>query len=395
MNRNIFIAILIIIGLVSVIFGQKAPQTLVLNEEILIKNRTRLAGKKDASLELVLDRADKIVKSARVYSVMDKQQIPPSGDRHDYMSQAPYWWADPSKTDGLPYIRRDGERNPELDKISDTTEMDDLLDDVETTSLAYFFTGNEGYAKHSANLIRVWFLNADTRQNPNLNFSQGIPGINLGRGIGLIETRELYRIIDSAILLQSSKSWSEVDHKRLKQWFADFLRWMQESELGKDESKEKNNHGTHYDVQIIAYSIFTDQRETARKQIEVSKERIKSQFEKDGRQPLELARTKSWDYSNMNLLGFFTIARLAENLNFDLWNFETDGKTLKRTLDWLVPFAKGDKKWTAEQIKVFTYTKTAKILHIAAQKYKSTDYEDLAKKLSTEPFQTALGNLEY
>ena len=27
------------------------------------------------------------------------------------MSQAPYFWPDPSKPGGLPYIRRDGERN--------------------------------------------------------------------------------------------------------------------------------------------------------------------------------------------------------------------------------------------------------------------------------------------
>ena len=43
-------------------------------------------------------------------SVTDKEQVPPSGDKHDYMTQAPYWWPDPKKPNGLPYIRRDGER---------------------------------------------------------------------------------------------------------------------------------------------------------------------------------------------------------------------------------------------------------------------------------------------
>ena len=46
------------------------------------------------------------------FSVMDKQIAPPSGDKHDYMSRATYWWPDPSKPDGLPYIRRDGQTNP-------------------------------------------------------------------------------------------------------------------------------------------------------------------------------------------------------------------------------------------------------------------------------------------
>ena len=392
--RNTFSILIILLSCSAIAFAQKAPQTLALNGEMLLKNRIRLAGKKDSSLDMVLNRADKIVKSAKLFSVMDKSQIPPSGDKHDYMSQAPYWWADPAIPDGLPYIRRDGERNPELNKISDTKEMDELVVDVETTALAYFFSGKEEYAKHSAALIRTWFLDAKTRQNPNLNFSQGIPGINKGRGIGLIESRELYRVIDSAILLQTSKSWSEADHQALKKWFADFLKWIQESDLGKDESKEKNNHGTHYDLQIIAYSIFTDKPEIARKQIENSKQRIKSQFEKDGRQPLELARTKSWGYSSMNLNGFFTIALLAENVGIDLWNFETDGKSLKRTLDWLVPFAKGESKWTTEQITKISYDDFSKNLFVAAKKYKSKEYEALAKKLSTENLHNAIFSLQ-
>ena len=45
------------------------------------------------------------------FSVMHKKLTPPSGDKHDYMSFAPYWWPDPSTPDGLPYIRRDGEHN--------------------------------------------------------------------------------------------------------------------------------------------------------------------------------------------------------------------------------------------------------------------------------------------
>ena len=97
----------------------------------------------------------------------------------------------------------------------------------------------------------------------------------------------------------------------------------------------------------------------------------------------------------MNLLGFFTIARLAENLKIDLWNFETDGKSIKRAVDWLVPFAKGDKKWTNEQIKSITYKNTVKILHLAAQKYDNSEYENLVKKLSTESFQKAVENLEF
>ena len=37
-------------------------------------------------------------------SVMDKKALPPSGDRHDYMSLGSYWWPNPDTADGLPYV---------------------------------------------------------------------------------------------------------------------------------------------------------------------------------------------------------------------------------------------------------------------------------------------------
>ncbi|MEN9364241.1 MAG: hypothetical protein RI903_1550, partial [Bacteroidota bacterium] len=134
-----------------------------------------------------IKRADKALTQQKLYSVMNKVQIPPSGDKHDYMSQGPYWWPDPSKPNGKPYIRKDGVRNPEIKNITDSDEMDDLILDVEALTAAYQQTKQSKYAKFAATLIKTWFLNPATKQSPNLKFSQGIPGINDGRGIGLIE----------------------------------------------------------------------------------------------------------------------------------------------------------------------------------------------------------------
>lgn len=369
-----------VITVVSTGYTQSKPQTLVLDGEILESNRKAIGDKPNAALTQLVKDSEKVVKAGRLYSVMNKQQVPPSGDKHDYMSQAPYWWADPTKPNGLPYIRRDGERNPELDKITDRDEISKMMTDAELTAVAYFYTGREDFAKHSATVIRNWFLDKQTKMNPNLNFGQGIPGINTGRGIGIIETRDLYRVIDAAILLQTSKSWTADDHKALKKWFADYAKWLIESSLGKDEAKAKNNHGTHYDAQLISFLIFTDQTEHAKKQLETTKQRIKNQIEKDGSQPEELARTLSWNYSSMNLYGFFTIARLAESVKFDLWNFEADGKGLKKAVDWLNPYVKGDKKWTYQQIKAPENENVFKIYALVVRRYKSKEYNDLLNK---------------
>jgi Alginate lyase len=372
------------------------PQTLLLNGAVLAKNKQNTEGGKKEALKELLAHAEKVLKAGKLYSVMNKKRIPASGDMHDYMSQAPYWWADSTKPNGLPYIRRDGERNPEYYLISDSDEMDKVIDDSEIMGLAYFYTRDERYAAHAARLIKTWFLNKETRQNPNLNYSQGIPGINTGRGIGIIETRDFVRLIDAAILLRGSKNWSNEDQTALKQWFSAFLTWLTDSPLGKDEAGEHNNHGTFYDAQVVAYAIFTDKPDLAKKQIDVTKTRIKSQIEPDGSQPHELARTVSFGYVNMNLYGFFTIARLAEHVNTDLWQYKAaEGKNLQNGVDWLVPYLKKEKKWTHQQIKKMSYEDTVKVLSMASKAYSNPAYDALAKKVDEQTYQSYMHQLTF
>ena len=116
------------------------PKTLVIEGDALKRNFQLLSendiDKKNA-LESLLNKADKIVKEAKLYSVMDKKQVPPSGDKHDYMSTGPYWWPDPTKPDGLPYIKKDGQRNPEYYDITDSQELDKLEDNVLNLALGF------------------------------------------------------------------------------------------------------------------------------------------------------------------------------------------------------------------------------------------------------------------
>ena len=246
------------------------------------------------------------------FSVMNKTEIPPSGDKHDYMSFAPYWWPNPDAEGGLPYIRKDGERNATTrDQQTDRGQLGGLCDAVEALALCYYFTDDPRYAKQAAILLRTWFLNENTRMNPNLNYAQGIPGLNTGRCFGVIETSHMVSLVDSVGILQHSSYWTEIDQNALQQWFRHYLKWLTTSPLALEESQTLNNHSTWYDVQTTVFALYVEDIALARKILEQSARKdIQAKIEPDGSQPEELSRTKSYGYSLMNLRGSFVLARL-------------------------------------------------------------------------------------
>ena len=375
------------------------PKTLAIDGKVLQNNYDLIVANdvdKVRALKSLLKKADKVLEEAKVYSVMNKKQMPPSGDKHDYMSTGPYWWPDPTKPDGLPYIKKDGLRNPTYYDITDSQEINKVEDEALTLALAYYFTREKKYAKFASKLIKTWFLDTETRQNPNLNFGQGIPGLNTGRGTGIIETRDVYRVQDAAILIQETPNWSKENHQALKKWFSDYLTWMLESPIGKDEADSNNNHGTFYSEQVIAFALFSERPEVALNEIEIFKNRMESQLKSDGSQPFELARTKSWNYVNMNLYGYFLIAKLAENAKIQLWNQQiSEGKNMKNALDWIVPYLKNEKNWEYEQIQKIGFGETIKILKYASKKYSNPEYEALAKNIDLKMYQSEMNELTY
>ena len=374
-----------------------APRVFVLDAKVLAANRARVAAGDKGLADAVVDlrkQADKALK-AGPFSVMDKKDVPPSGDKHDYTSLAPYFWPDPAKPDGKPYIRKDGEVHPGRHEQGDTDAMGRMASAVESLARAWYFTGDERYAEHAAVLLRVWFLDEKTRMNANLNYAQAIPGITNGRGIGIIDTTRLIDLVDAVGLLAGSKAWTAADQKGLEAWFEKFVAWLQESKNGRDEAAAHNNHGTWYDAQLAAYALFAGKADVAKKVLAESHRRIDKQILPDGRQPAELERTKSWDYSSMNLRGWFTAATLGERAGVDLWKYQAaDGRSIRKALDYLLPFAKDPAQWKTKQIVKLRPDKIVPLLDLAAVKYGEPKYADTARELSGgkgEPREALMG----
>lgn len=361
------------------------PRTFLLDPDVISKVRDAIHRGDETytpALEQLRREAKRALKQKSV-SVMDKEQTPPSGDKHDYMSLAPYWWPDPDKEDGLPYVRKDGERNPARNDVTDRTNLGIMTSFVYTLGLAYYFLGDGAYANHAAEMLRVWFLNPATRMNPNMKYGQAVKGLNDGRGAGLIETSDFRFVVDAIGLLEGSKEWTSADEQGMKLWFEEYFTWLTTSKNGKDEANAKNNHGTWYDVQTVSIAFFLGKGDAAKSVLSEAKtKRIASQIEPDGRMPLELGRTKALGYTTMNLNAFISLASLGDRVGTDLWSFKTDdGRCIKQAIDWVLPYWSREKPWTYQQIIPFDYAECYPILVQAGIHFGKHEYVEAAIKI--------------
>jgi hypothetical protein len=316
----------------------------------------------------LLERAEAEL-SVPLATVMDKHLAPPSGDRHDYFALSPYHWPNPDSSDGRPYVFRDGQVNPAAEGDGyDRMAYFRMGDAVTYLAVAFDVTKEPRYARRAAEWLRAWFVMPATRMNPNLRFAQCIPGDAEGLPIGLIRGMTIIDVVRAERLLIGTAAWTHEDADALRGWAQDYLRWLREDSLGQREARAQNNHGTWYDAQLASLACYLGDVRLARQVVATAATtRIAKQVQPTGRQPFELMRTKSWDYSVMNLEALVTMADVGSAVNEDLWNFSTpDGRSIRRALDFLLPFATGAEDWPSKQIKPFERGRLAPVLRRAA-----------------------------
>lgn len=316
--------------------------------------KTHLAAPSVApAYKALLARADKAL-GGPSYAVTEKTRVPPSGDKHDYISMGPYWWPDPAQPTGEPYIRRDGEVNPERNTNAfDAVRMDSMASAVEALSLAYYFTDDAKYATKAAQLLRAWFLDPATRMNPSMSYAQGVPGRTLGRAEGVLDTFRLLRVVESIGLLTPSKALAPAEQRGLEAWFGDYVAWLGTGPTAKEERAAQNNHGIWYDYQLATFSLFARRPDLARTVIaEAGKTRIDPQIDPDGKMPKELARTRGLHYSYFALEPLVGMAELGPCVGVDLWGYKgPKGQGIRAALDYLAPYVGDEAAFPYKELK--------------------------------------------
>jgi hypothetical protein len=302
----------------------------------------------------LVELAAKAPKALRdsIVTVVEKPSASPSGDAHDYVSFARYYWPDPAQPNGLPYVNRDGHHNEEQVARGDRGRLWSFAEHVEALAAAWRMNRDEASARRAGEWLRVWFIAPATRMNPNLEFAQVRLGHkkNHGSPAGVLDARCFSGVIDALLLLRDSPALAPGEEAAIQAWFKTYLDWLIAAKNARDEHAAKNNHGSWFLAQIIPIARYAGRNDLARELCEEDKACIASQIKPDGTQPEEMRRVDGLGYSVFNLEAQFQIARQAAGLDIDLWNYTAPtGASLRRALEYLRPYNPRPETWPATQ----------------------------------------------
>lgn len=311
-----------------------------------------------------------------------------SGGVHDYYSNGDYWWPNPNTPNGLPYVKRDGQTNPN-NFNEHRKSIWRLRDAVSALGAAYKITQDDRYAAKAAELLRIFFVDPATRMNPTLQYAQAVPGVSEGRGTGIIDTLHLIEIPKAIEAMVNSPAFPPRILAGLKEWFKDYLQWMTTSENGITEGSAENNHAVAYWLQVAVFAQFVgDERllgECRRKYETVF---VPKQMNADGSFPRELARTKPYGYSIFQLDNMAALCQVLSTQQDNLWIFKLpDGRGIARAMAFMYPYLADKSKWPYQHdVNAWAdWPARQPSLLFAGLALHKQEYLNLWKKLSADP----------
>jgi hypothetical protein len=301
-------------------------------------------------------------------------------DPHDYYSEAPYWWPNPADPSG-PYIRRDGETNPDR-FTANRAALNSMCDAVFSLGTAAFFLDDTRYAQRAARVVNTWFINPKTRMNPNLEHAQAIRHVDAGRAAGILDGRVLVRAIQGMEFLAQTGAWDPKDQAAVRRWFQEYLQWLTHSKNGIDERRSGNNHASWWAVQVAAVATFVENRAAQQMVFNYYRDRVlPGQIRADGSAPREEVRTRSLSYSAFNLEAFAMLCRIAQAHGTDLWTVRArNGAAIGTVIDYLEPYFGDPRQWSKEQVAEFQ-NDGLYFLAFAGMGLKKPEYVALFRKL--------------
>ncbi len=366
-------------------------------------------------------------------------------DKRYFTSIGSYWWPVYDKETGevISYEYKDGVYNHDNDTkvYTDKKTFVAMTDAVKALGEAFYYTGNVAYAKKIQDIVQTFFVATDTKMLPTLefgdmSFNDETRQFEYGSAFGILHTTSLKEMLIGVRYAQQWAGWNTQIDEEFNKWLTTFAEWLITHPLGiqegnlftyyYDDNGEiirkkglKNNHGTHFDSQYLSIMAHLGRQDLVKEYVdrivvprlylhvvESSKKGVDDDYAVNGSeggtqdfyyagvgaQQTELARTKSWNYTIMNLDGWIRNAGYAETVGVDLWNQKSnkpgceDVILIKSMIDWYIPYITGEKDWVWDQIIVGILDNVKPFLEIAIEKYPE-DAEKYKKALEDmKPF---------
>ncbi len=275
----------------------------------------------------------------------------------DYLSFAPYWHPNPFTEDNMPFVKKDGIRydGGSLSYLSDRYTFAEFLATSSFLLLFYRLTKNKEFKANAFSRVEHFFCDEKHKVNPNLNFSQYVPG-RTSNGTGLIDWKDLPHLFFNLFQISDAElTENELEIKNnVLIWIKDYTLWLSESSIANLEKKRGNNHQTFYFFQYLSLSCFLPRTEEYVALIRDLPDILMSQVDKTFLQTEENKRTKPIHYNFFNLIGWTMI---SETISSSFPNTSSQLNKLIIKIYRNIPYLKPDylKGFDSSELEQFTF----------------------------------------
>jgi hypothetical protein len=105
-------------------------------------------------------------------------------------------------------------------------------------AIAAIVSGSTAPAKQAVAFIDTFFLDRNTKMNPNVEFGQivrGPPGTQSGSYMGILDLRALVKVVNAILVFRESEhpDWTQDRDVKMRAWAAQYIQWIETSVVGK------------------------------------------------------------------------------------------------------------------------------------------------------------------
>ncbi len=305
---------------------------------------------------------------------------------NNYCSEATEWW--PTEGGHAQYSPRPGYINPQ----AFTQHRDALVQmnsHVAACVVAWRLTAEVRYAKHAMAHLRAWFVDENTRMQPQLDHAGCVPGQIEGTPFGIEETITIAETARAASFLCAYNGVAtEEETAALRSWFAAFATWLNESKKGYIARESKDRLAVCWTLQAAECARFA---RLGSLQLECShrfRDKLLRQMNFDGQFTAELHRADAYAASIFILDCMSVLCEVLSTPMDRYWDYTLpDGRGMRSAVAYLFPALENRSNWKlpsdAEHFSEWPVRQPSLLL--AGRAYSRPEYLAAWKRLPPEP----------